>query len=474
MKRFTIILLALIAALFSIMLYHETIRERDIVILSTNDMHASLGNFARLATAVEQCRDTVTTVLVDAGDRWTGNAYVDLAEGRLPIIELMNRLGYTAATLGNHEFDAGRKTLDGAIHHAAFPIICSNMESESEELSTLSSHYKYRAENGIRIGFAGVVTNYDNGHPDGHHSIFEGLKFFDPMESATRALESLRWCNVKVLLSHMGDDKDMEYASAGCGYDLLIGGHTHMVVDTTINNTVVGQTGRRLANVGATRIHFEGRRITHIEYENIPLSQYEPNVEFAEQIAEIERNPKLCEGIGTLKTPLDKVGLANLETSLIAKATDAEVAFYHYGGIRLDELAAGDVSLATLFNLEPFDSQLYTMHMNTAQLRKMVIAKYNDRLNAKESHRIDLFCSVPYDIIVGADGEGTDVKFPTLKEGQVYRVAMGDYIAKKYPGIEAENVTSLSLKLLNILEEHFRTCSPVAASNAPKQRIVRR
>ncbi|MBQ5635277.1 MAG: bifunctional metallophosphatase/5'-nucleotidase, partial [Alistipes sp.] len=184
MKRLSIALLSVIAVIFSIILYHETTRERDIVILSTNDMHASLGNFARLATAVEQCRDTVTTLLVDAGDRWTGNAYVDLAEGRLPIIELMNQLGYMVATLGNHEFDAGQQTLNGAISHATFPIICSNMSSENDALPTLPSHYTYKSENGIRIGFAGVVTNYDNGHPDGHHSIFEGLKFSDPMDSA--------------------------------------------------------------------------------------------------------------------------------------------------------------------------------------------------------------------------------------------------------------------------------------------------
>ncbi|MBR0393683.1 MAG: bifunctional metallophosphatase/5'-nucleotidase [Alistipes sp.] len=474
MKRLSIALLSVIAVIFSIILYHETTRERDIVILSTNDMHASLGNFARLATAVEQCRDTVTTLLVDAGDRWTGNAYVDLAEGRLPIIELMNQLGYTVATLGNHEFDAGQQTLNGAISHATFPIICSNMSSENDALPTLPSHYTYKSENGIRIGFAGVVTNYDNGHPDGHHSIFEGLKFSDPMDSASRAFESLRWCNVRVLLSHMGDDMDMKYASSDCDYDLIISGHTHMVVDTTINNTVIGQTGRRLKNVGVTRINLRGRRVVHIEYENIPLSQYEPDPVFAEKIAEIEHNPMLCQSIGTLKAPLDKVGLANLETSLIAEATDADIAFYHYGGIRLDELSAGGVSLATLFNLEPFASQLYSMQMSTAQIRRMIIAKYNDHINPKESHRIDLFCSVPYDIVVGADGEAIDVKFPTLQEGKVYRVAMGDYIAKKYPGIEAENITSLSLKLLDILEQHFRTCSPVTASNTPKQRIVRR
>ncbi|MEG1672828.1 MAG: bifunctional metallophosphatase/5'-nucleotidase, partial [Alistipes sp.] len=62
--------------------------QRTVVLLSTNDMHANILNFPKLATAVEACRDTAKIVfLVDAGDRWTGNAYVDMAENRRPMLE---------------------------------------------------------------------------------------------------------------------------------------------------------------------------------------------------------------------------------------------------------------------------------------------------------------------------------------------------------------------------------------------------
>ena len=78
-------------------------RERTLVLLSTNDMHAKIQNFPRLAAAVENCRDTAQlVVLVDAGDRWTGNAYVDMAATPgMPMIALMNRLGYDVATMSS-------------------------------------------------------------------------------------------------------------------------------------------------------------------------------------------------------------------------------------------------------------------------------------------------------------------------------------------------------------------------------------
>ena len=38
-------------------------RERTLVLLSTNDMHAKIQNFPRLAAAVENCRDTAQLVV---------------------------------------------------------------------------------------------------------------------------------------------------------------------------------------------------------------------------------------------------------------------------------------------------------------------------------------------------------------------------------------------------------------------------
>ena len=108
-------------------------QEQTLVILSTNDMHGKIQRMPELATAVRQCRDTVERVLlVDAGDRWTGNAYVDkVAVPGRPIVELMNRLGYDVATLGNHEFDFGQAHLGGVLDSlVAFEVVCANIKSD--------------------------------------------------------------------------------------------------------------------------------------------------------------------------------------------------------------------------------------------------------------------------------------------------------------------------------------------------------
>ncbi|MBR0338815.1 MAG: metallophosphoesterase, partial [Alistipes sp.] len=242
----------------------------EFVILSTNDMHASLDNMARLATAVKECRDTVFTIVVDAGDRWTGNAYVDLAEGRKPIIRLMNVIGYDVAALGNHDFDPGQQVLDEAIGNSEFAYLCANMTSEGKWLRGVEASKRIVTPEGVAIDFVGVVTSYSNGHPDGNDNNFEGLKFEDPQVVAERECGASDG-DVKVLLSHMGDDRDFALASRFGGYDILIGGHTHKVLDTLVNGTTMGQTGRKLKVVGATRVKMRGSRILSVEYENIPL-----------------------------------------------------------------------------------------------------------------------------------------------------------------------------------------------------------
>ena len=159
-----------------------TPRERTIVLLSTNDMHAKIQHFPRLAAAVEACRDTAQlVVLVDAGDRWTGNAYVDRTPTPgMPMIALMNRLGYDVATLGNHEFDHGQAFLGRMIDSMDFEVVCANVVSDTCTFPQLPPYTILRRD-GIRIGFVGVVTNYEGpGHPAGNASSFVGLRFPDP------------------------------------------------------------------------------------------------------------------------------------------------------------------------------------------------------------------------------------------------------------------------------------------------------
>ncbi len=400
-----------------------TPRERTLVILSTNDMHAKIQRFPQLAAAVEACRDTAQLVLlVDAGDRWTGNAFVDKvpAPGK-PIVELMNRLGYDVVTVGNHEFDHGQAYLGRMLDSMDFEVVAVNVVSDTATFPQLPP-YAIVKRGGVRIGIVGAVTNYEGpGHPAGNKSSFVGLTFPDPQAEAMKYAAELRpKVDVLILLSHMGDDRDMELLNKTQLFDLAIGGHTHVVLDTLVNGTLLTQTGKNLQNVGVSTVRLRGHKVESVDFRVVPLDGYAPDEAFARQVEDYYADAELNKAIGKFALPADKAGLANWMASAIADEADADLGLYHVGGVRLDGIAAGDVSRARVYDLEPFGTRIAVMKMTPEQIRRMIVTKYNE--DTREGHRVDLILTTPYTILVDEADRAFDVRFHELREGRVYQI----------------------------------------------------
>ena len=448
-------------------------RERTLVLLSTNDMHAKIQRFPHLAAAVAACRDTVTTLLLDAGDRWTGNAYVDLAQTPgMPVIALMNRLGYDAATLGNHEFDHGQAFLGRMLDSMSFEVVCANVESDTCTFPQLPPSVVIERD-GIRIGIVGAVSNYERpGHPAGNVSCFEGLSFPDPQAKASECAAALRPdVDVLVLLSHMGDDRDAELLARETRFDVILGGHTHEEVDTLVNGTLLTQTGKDLQCVGVTTIRLRGRKIVGIDYRLVPLGGYAPDPEYQAEVDRCYADERLNRPVGSFASAADKAGLANWMASAAAAEAGAEVGFYHIGGVRLDSIPAGGIGTARIYDLEPFGTQIAVMRMTPRQMERMIVAKYNEP--TREGHRLDLVSTTPYEILVNEADSAVGVRFPQLRGGRSYRVAVSDYVYKNYQGLEYADGSISGVKVADVLLRQLGEESPLKPDNRMRQRIVR-
>ena len=451
-------------------------RERTLVLLSTNDMHAKIQNFPRLAAAVGACRDTAQlVVLVDAGDRWTGNAYVDMAAAPgMPMIALMNRLGYDVATLGNHEFDHGQAFLGRMIDSMDFEVVCANVVSDTCTFPQLPP-YVVIEEDGLRIGFVGVVTNYEGpGHPAGNAACFKGLEFPDPQLMAAKYAAELRpKVDVLVLISHMGDDRDRELLETETLYDVVVSGHTHVEVDSLVNGTMLTQTGKYLKNIGVTEIRLRGRKIESIESRLVPLEGYAPDPVYQAEVDRYYADPGLNKPVGAFAATADKWGLANWMAESVADETDADIGFYHIGGVRLDSIPAGDVGAARIYDLEPFGTEIALMRMTPADMRRMIVSKYNDEENRKEAHRIDLISTTPYVIVTDAQDNALDVRFPKLREGRTYEVAVSDYVFKNYKDLNYSDGKISGIAVAGVLLEELGDDTLLTPDNKPRQEIRR-
>lgn len=459
--------------LFTVAINSRRNQDKVFVILSTNDMHAQIDKFPALVSAVEACRDTIDVVLVDAGDRWTGNAFVDLVEYYTPIYELMNYMKYDVAIYGNHEFDKGQAYLAVANRQAEFPIIGANIVSDTTSFPQPRAHQVVEV-GGKKIAFVGVVGNYDaNGHPAGKDESYEGITFTNPHTAAAQYGYLANECDMLVMVSHSGLERDIEFAESDLsqGYHHIISAHSHDTAIETVNGKLVSQTGSRLKNIGATVVTITKEGEVRLSHRNIALQDYQADPKVATMVAAYYDNAELNASIGRAKSEFDEVGMCNLFAETLRARVKADVGIYHAGGVRIESLPVGDISMANILNAEPFGSYIATATMSVDNLRELVMTKFNDKVNVGEAHYIDLVMTTPYTVLTDSTGDAVDVVFSELDPKKSYTVSMGDYIYKTYRGLNYTKGSISEILVTTTLEEYVKSLEAIEPSNVALQKI---
>ncbi|MCC5972626.1 MAG: bifunctional 2',3'-cyclic-nucleotide 2'-phosphodiesterase/3'-nucleotidase [Rubellimicrobium sp.] len=247
---------------------HKTTMGR-LRILATTDLHMHLMphdyftdtrddsvGLVRTASLIERLRAEApgAVVLVDNGDFLQGNPLADwmaepdsLSSRVHPMIAAMNRLGYDAGTLGNHEFNYGLEFLRQVLSQARFPVVSANLALRDPAAGPLVPPFAVlprmiACSDGqvlpLRIGLLGVappqVTRWD--------AVVLGDRVVatDIVKAARLALPRLRaaGADLVVALCHSGIGPEhhaegMENAAVPLaaldGIDAIVTGHVHGV-----------------------------------------------------------------------------------------------------------------------------------------------------------------------------------------------------------------------------------------------------
>ena len=224
---------------------------RQLLILHTNDTHscvlplnpdladtmlAGRGGFLRRAAMIDQMRKAdKDLLLLDSGDFSQGSPYYTMFKGDVET-ELMNIMGYDAATIGNHEFDFGLENMARIFRKAKFPIVCANYDFTGTVVEGLVKPYVIIKRKGVRIGIFGLSPKLDGLVMA---STCAGVRYSDPIKTANAVADKLKneeKCDVVICLSHLGWDEaglnDMEMMAKTRNIDLVLGGHSHSYFKT--------------------------------------------------------------------------------------------------------------------------------------------------------------------------------------------------------------------------------------------------
>ncbi|MBT9252759.1 MAG: bifunctional metallophosphatase/5'-nucleotidase, partial [Brockia lithotrophica] len=474
----------------------------ELHLVHTNDIHAKIADFAKLARYVQDVRTREPYALfLDVGDQFSGDAVVDLAKGR-PMVELMNAVHLDAMVVGNHDFDYGPEETQARRAESTYPWLAANVhvtDPAATPVAPFAPYVVFRWDPAGRV--ERIVGNpgdrdRDFGRETARLTVgvlavtqappatapknVVGLEFEPYIPAVERYLWLRDRVDVLILATHVGYPDDRILAEHfGTTFDLIVGAHSHTRLDKPVwvNGVPIVQTGAHLENIGHTVLTVDpgARRVVHVDGNLVPLAsltQGDPQIQTTVDGAAADVRSFLEEVVGTSRQGLSQAGKTRGDTPLGNFWTDAmryylrdldpapDIAFMNGGGIRGD-LAPGPITRGDLYRIEPFANQLTVIDLPGRALEE--ILRYSYTRDGRNS--VDLQVSgMRYTLVTDAQGNLLDVHMEIggkpVDPDRIYRVVVPDYIGAggsgyPFPRLGETRFTMVGL-VTQALEEYAR------------------
>ena len=386
----------------------------------------SAGGVDNLAAALQAFRkEDKDLLLVGAGDLVGASPAMSSMWADEPSIVALGMLGLRISSLGNHEFDQGRKELlrkqnggcDSALpakacklapdfSGAPYTYLAANV-IDSATGKPLLPAYSIQQVKGVKIAFIGAVLK-DTASVVMASGI-AGLTFVDEASAINQALVEARGqgASAFVVLIHQGGDTPEPFDQPDCSklkgpivgiaqrldpaIRLVISGHTHKGFQCKVDGRTITQAqmgGHVLSRIKLSIDPATGV-VRDVVVRNVPVvpGQYPADPKVAAYLESVKAQSKAA-----LARPVARVAarstvrkqndagespLGDMIADAVVEATRAQgvqVGFMNVGGMRSD-FDVGDNLTATFGQAQvvlPFSNTLVVMDMTGAQLRGLL------------------------------------------------------------------------------------------------------
>ena len=402
-------------------------KEAEIVILSVNDMHSNIDLFPKFATMVDSLRAIYPDMLLfSAGDNRTGNPVNDQYNPvNYPMITLMNTEGFDLSAVGNHEWDANIVNLQNDIERADFPFICANVFIPKDvNLDILPMmHFE---QHGVKMGVVGMIEVRHGDIPGAHPDNLKQVSFKRP-EVVLPDYKYLRnECDVVLRLSHCGFEDDVELAQANPWLDAIIGGHSHTLVDhpSETNGVLITQSGSHLKYATLLKIKVKDHKVVGKEAVvlNVNTNRKE-KPEIKAMLDEFNDAPALNEALALATTKFENPEeIGSMLCDALCEISGADFAFQNTGGIRVNHLKKGPITVKDVYSIDPFNNEVVVYQMTGEQVKKFILNNYR-----KNGGYPSYVSGMSY--AVSDDGRNVWIKGDDFSTKKTYKVAFNGYMA---------------------------------------------
>jgi 5'-nucleotidase / UDP-sugar diphosphatase len=470
-------------------------KTKKFTILHSNDMHGDflaeikadksemIGGLALLSGYINKVRTEEENVLyVISGDMVQGSM-IDAEYKGISTIEIMNYLAPDVVSLGNHEFDYGLPHLLFLEKMANFPIVNANLYIKKYN-KRLMRPYVILKKAGFDILFTGIITDkvIDSIKSDKLVGSFISLE--DAAQEVGKITNAYKNNDIDltVLLTHIGYESDLELAKMlkpEWGVDMIIGGHSHTVLDkpASVNNILVTQAGTGSDQIGRFDIEVDDdtNSIVGYKWQLIPINS---------DIAEPDK--KVLEFINIFKKQVDdkystiltrfssklthpkrevETALGNALADAVWQTAECDVVLLGSGSVRVKELGPV-VTLGDFMSCFPYDDSLTRFKITGKQLKTIFnhVMRTENRDGEGENYQVNKGVEAVY-----SDGKhqlaSLKLNGQPIDDGKTYTICIqgyhynncADYLAitgEDLVVIEPPKVISTSAQ--QILEEYLR------------------
>jgi 5'-nucleotidase len=449
---------------------------KKFTILHNNDIHGDflaevkgkkgklLGGLSLLSGYINKVRSEEKNVIyVISGDMVQGSL-IDSEHKGISTIEIMNYLAPDVVTLGNHEFDYGLPHLLFLEKLANFPIVNANLYIKKYR-KRLMKPYHVIKKDGFEIMFTGIITE----------KIIDSLKT-DKLVGSFISLEEARdevgkICNayknddidLTVLLTHIGYESDLALAKMldpNWGVDLIIGGHSHTVLDkpTKVNNILISQVGVGSDQIGRYDLVIDDDTNSIVDYkwQLVPITEdiAKPDLNLKKFIESFKKDvdkkysvlvTKFSEKLTHPKREIETT-IGNLFADCFSETDLIDVMLLGSGSIRVKELGP-IVTLKDLLSTFPYDDSLVRFKVNGQNLTNIFshIMRIENRDGEGECYQVNSRVKATYSdskkklISLKVDGKEVD-------KNATFTICMQNFHflnAKAYLGITENDLTKI-------------------------------
>lgn len=433
--------------LILLLLFPLVVSSKTLVIFHTSDTHGffypqnKIGGFAALKNVINH--EKKPFLLLDSGDFANGTAEAKFSRGA-KAVQLMNAVGYSAVTIGNHEFDFKDAGITALIQESKFSILAANLREKATGLlpAGVQAARVFNVD-GIKVAVIGLANN----HPS---QPTQKYTFIKPLTALSKALQEVEKQDPAVLIVIV-HDSFVDYQHDILPYmgqiakrfpgrvQVVLGGHAHKIVNEYLESTLYVESGAHLEAVSKITVNVDDEtgKFLSAQAKLISLNVDEVGQDkTVAKLAEELREPGLDNEVAVITKRLSKRPIlpntldGELDDWLAdegRKITKTEIFIHNTGGTRID-LLPGSLTRRQLIDLFPFNDVLISMEVPGYTLQKFIksgLVPWNKYTYSG--------ITVSFDKIGPNRVKNLQIKIngKPLEKRQIYRVGTNSYIARQ-------------------------------------------